>query len=116
MNAMRGRIVDLIDGGITASDPRHADASFMRRVRTANACTLLLIVLAPGHVVFYLWLGAKSAALGVALSTALSIGAMVRGRGGRQTHLSSHLGVCLLAVLLAFLGTQLGGIHAMGQG
>jgi len=113
---MRARIVDLIDGGITAADPRYADASFMRRVRTANACTLLLIAMAPGHVVFYLWLGARAAAGGIALSTAISMVAMAKGRHGRHTRLSSALGSISLAVLLAFLGTQLGGIHAMGQG
>jgi hypothetical protein len=50
MGSVRATLVDLIDGGIGAGDPRYADAGFMRRVRTANACTLGLISLGPGQV------------------------------------------------------------------
>ncbi|MFN8543130.1 MAG: response regulator [Candidatus Binatia bacterium] len=88
----------------------------MRRVRTANGCNLALLAAGPTTIAFYLHLGARLAALGVALSCSLGVISTIVGWGGRGFRTSTHVSLSAFVVLLAFLGAQLGGVHAMGQG
>jgi signal transduction histidine kinase/DNA-binding response OmpR family regulator len=107
---------DLLDAGIGPADPRHADAAFMRRVRTLNGCTLSLLVATPVTVAVFALLGARLAALAVALSGVVSVAALAKMRRDGSFRAAAHANAATFLVLLVFLQAQLGGLEAQGQG
>ena len=107
---------NVINAGIGPDDPRWRDAGYMRAVRTLAGCSLALLASCPPSVALYLAMGAPQAAFAVAAAAAVSIGLMVWTRHGGNVELAAHAGAANLYVVLLFLGTQLGGVNALGQG
>ncbi|HLK12829.1 MAG TPA: response regulator [Candidatus Binatia bacterium] len=109
-------IRDLLDGGIGPDDPRAGDPVLMRRVRTLNGCTLALLLASPLTAAFYLSLGLRAVALAVVLAIPVSVLGIVHVRRGGSLARASHCNMLAFVVVLLFIQSLTGGIHAPGQG
>jgi signal transduction histidine kinase len=112
----RGAFRDVIDGGISRDDPRFADASLMRRIRTFNGCAFSLILMAPPNIAAYAGAGMHEAALAVSAASLLAVLAMTRLRRTTDLRVAGHMLVGNLAALLVYLTLSLGGLFAPGHG
>jgi len=106
---------DVFDSGIGPADPRCADFTRMRRIRTLNGCCLGLIAATPGTLALYGSVGAWAACAAVAATSLVNLGTFVGLRRGWDVTFATHLIMGSLIVLLTFLGIELGGLHAPGE-
>jgi hypothetical protein len=110
-----GILRTLIDAGIGPDDPRSADLTLMRRIRTLNGCCVGLLGAAPGTLILYASVNAWKACLGVSTVSLVSLGTLIGVRRGWNVVTSAHINMMSLLLLLSFLGVQLGGLHAPGE-
>ncbi len=114
--AVRRALRDLLNGGIGRTDPRFADPSLMRRVRTFNGCALSLILMAPPNIATYAGVGMRAAALAVSAASVVAVFAMLKLRRDTDIRVAGHLLVSNLSALLIYLTLNLGGLFAPGHG
>jgi len=107
---------DLIDGGLAADDARRDDPAFLGRLRALNGCIGSLTLATPATAGMYLALGLPLAATAVAGAGLFSVGIVAWLRRTMQVEPAAHASVATLFVTLLVLETQLGGLHAIGQG
>ena len=115
-SVLRRALRDVLNGGIGRTDPRFADASLMRRVRTFNGCALSLILMAPPNVATYAGVGMRAAALAVSAASVVAVLAMLQLRRDADLRIAGHLLVSNLSALLIYLTLHLGGLFAPGHG
>ncbi|HEV7730514.1 MAG TPA: response regulator [Candidatus Binatia bacterium] len=114
--SLRDVVQDLVDAGIPADDPRRADATYMRRLRTVNGSILTLTLASPFSSAIYVLVGAWSVVVAIAIACAVAIGAMAWVRRGGSITVAAYVGATNLFLLLAFMQSELGGLNAIGQG
>ena len=88
----------------------------MRRVRTLNGCLLIMLGVGPISVANYVWAGARAAALGIVVSYAVAIVALVHLRVTKRLELAGHLATIALLLVVFYLLHFLGGLNAISQG
>jgi signal transduction histidine kinase len=113
---LRRAFRNVLDGGISRDDPRFADASLMRRVRTFNGCALSLILMGPPNIAAYAGAGMRAAAFAVSAACILAVLAMVKLRRDTDLWVAGHVLVSNLSALLIYLTLNLGGLFAPGHG
>src|ERR1043166_6814139 len=80
MQALRHVVRSVLDGGLTADDPRYHDVAFMRRLRAGALSALALLAIVPPMAVFYVALGAPVAAAAVVANGVLGVLALLFAR------------------------------------
>ena len=116
---MKTFVQKFLNSGMSADDPRLADPSLMRRIRTLNGCALVLIVSCPVTVTVTM----LNFALGTHWAMFLTLGILIplstaarsRIRHGGSVELAMHTQLFLLTALLALAAWQLGGANAGGK-
>ena len=84
--SLRGILRNAVDGGLPAGDPRRADATYMRRVRTVHGSILVLTLASPFSTSIYVMAGAWSIVLAILLACVISTSVLVwLRRGGDLT-------------------------------
>ncbi len=114
--SLRDVVQDLVDAGIPADDPRRADATYMRRLRTVNGSILTLTAASPFSSTIYVMVGAWPVVLAIVAACAVAVGAMAWVRRGGSITVAAYVGATNLFLLLAFMQSELGGLNAIGQG
>ncbi len=111
-----GLVRNLIDGGIVPDHPSFGDPTWVRQIRTTNACLLILLFASPPTAALYISVGAWPLAMAVGVPLTVSIVSLVMIRRGWDSRPVAHANVFLFLLLLVFLQSQTGGIRAPGQG
>jgi two-component system, sensor histidine kinase and response regulator len=114
--SLRAFVQDAVDAGLAADDPRRADATYMRRLRTVNGSILSLTLASPFSTTIYVMAGAWTMVLAIAVACVISSCVLFWLRRGGSLTVAAHIGSANLFLLLAFMQAFLGGLDAMGQG
>jgi signal transduction histidine kinase/DNA-binding response OmpR family regulator len=113
--SVRSILENLVTAGIVHDDPRGADPSLMRRIRTMNGAGLAGMVSGLLYLPFFLWAGAPLMALAVLLMFPLHLVSMIMIRRGKSLDVCMHMLATSMLIVFVLSGIVLGGMQAAGK-